>query len=154
MPKILFVCHGNICRSPMAEFIMRDLVTKAGLETFFFIASAATSNEELGNPVYPQAKLKLAEHNIDCSGKTARQLVTEDYKNFDLLIGMDNSNIQNMYNFFHGDSLKKIKLLLDYTSNPGEIADPWYTRNFEQAWNDIENGCTHLLKKLQREIQK
>ena len=145
MVKILFVCHGNICRSPMAEFIMKDLVKKAGLEKDFSIASAATSTEEIGNPVYPPARRKLAEHGISCAGKTARQLRREDYERFDLLIGMDRANIRNMGRICGGDPDGKIYLLLDYASRPGrEVADPWYTGDFGATWRDVEAGCRRL----------
>ena len=125
MVKILFVCHGNICRSPMAEFVMKDLVRKAGLETQFTIRSAATSSEELGNPVYPPARRKLAEHGISCGGKTASQLRREDYTEYDLLIGMDQANLRNMRRICGGDAEGKIRLLMDYTDRPGDVADPW-----------------------------
>ena len=127
MTKILFICHGNICRSPMAEFVMKDLVRKAGLEESFYIESAATSREELGNPVYPPARRKLAEHGISCQGKTARQLTREDYQSFDLLVGMDWVNLRNMERICGGDPQGKLHLLLDYTARPGQVADPWYT---------------------------
>ena len=127
MTKILFICHGNICRSPMAEFVMKDLVRKAGLEESFYIESAATSREELGNPVYPPARRKLAEHGISCQGKTARQLTREDYQSFDLLVGMDWANLRNMERICGGDPQGKLHLLLDYTARPGQVADPWYT---------------------------
>ena len=148
MIKILFICHGNICRSPMAEFIMKKLVTNAGLADEFSIASAATSSEELGNPVYPPARRKLAEHGISCSGKTARRINSEDYKQYDLLIGMDNANMRNMNRTFGGDPDKKLKMLMDYTSRPGEVSDPWYTDNFDRAYADIEEGCRGLLSAL------
>ena len=148
MIKILFVCHGNICRSPMAEFIMKDLVRKAGLTEQFEISSAATSAEELGNPVYPMARRKLAEHGIDCSGKTARQLKNRDYEKYDLLIGMDHANIRNMYRICGGDFADKMHLLMDYTAHPGEVADPWYTRDFDTAWRDLLDGCRGLLDYL------
>lgn len=148
MMKILFVCHGNICRSPMAEFIMKDLVRKAGLTEQFEISSAATSAEELGNPVYPMARRKLAEHGIDCSGKTARQLKNRDYEKYDLLIGMDHANIRNMYRICGGDFADKMHLLMDYTAHPGEVADPWYTRDFDTAWRDLLDGCRGLLDYL------
>lgn len=149
MTKILFVCHGNICRSPMAEFVMKDLVKKAGLEDQFQIASAATSTEEIGNPVYPPARRKLAEHGISCSGKTARQLKSEDCEQYDLLIGMDRANLRNMRRICGGDSDGKIKLLLDYTDHPGDVADPWYTGDFETTWRDVLAGCQGLLDSLQ-----
>ena len=121
MIKILFVCHGNICRSPMAEFVMKDLVRKAGLESQFQIASAATSTEEIGSPVYPPARRKLAEHGINCSGKTARQLTRADYDRYDLLIGMDNANLRNMRRICGGDSDGKIRLLLEFRSEERRV---------------------------------
>lgn len=151
MTKILFVCHGNICRSPMAEFVMKDLVKKAGLEERFQIASAATSTEEIGNPVYPPARRKLAEHGIDCAGKTARQLTKADYARYDLLIGMDRANIRNMNRICGGDTDGKIKLLLDYTDRPGDVADPWYTGDFDATWRDVLAGCGGLLRAIKEE---
>lgn len=148
MTKILFVCHGNICRSPMAEFVMKDLVRKAGRESEFEIASAATSSEELGNPVYPPARRKLAQHGIACSGKTARQLTKHDYEYWDLLIGMDQANLRNMRRLFPDDPGRKLHLLLDYTDRPGEVADPWYTGDFEATWTDVLEGCQGLLRQL------
>ena len=148
MIKILFVCHGNICRSPMAEFIMKDLVRKAGLTDQVEISSVATRAEELGNPVYPMARRMLAEHGIDCSGKTARQLKNRDYEKYDLLIGMDHANIRNMYRICGGDFADKMHLLMDYTAHPGEVADPWYTRDFDTAWRDLLDGCRGLLDYL------
>ncbi len=149
MTKILFVCLGNICRSPMAEFVMKDLVERAGLAGTFSIASAATSSEEAGNPVYPPARRKLAEHGIQCAGKTSRQLRAEDYGKYDLLIGMDGRNMRNMERICGGDPEGKIHLLMDYTDRPGEVADPWYTGDFERAWQDILEGCEGLLAHLQ-----
>lgn len=146
MTKILFVCHGNICRSPMAEFVMKDLVKKAGLEDQFQIASAATNTEEIGNPVYPPARRKLAEHGINCAGKTARQLTKADYAQYDLLIGMDRANIRNMNRICGGDPYGKIKLLLDYTDRPGDVEDPWYTGDFDATWRDVLEGCRELLR--------
>ena len=146
MTRILFVCHGNICRSPMAEFIMKDLVKKAGLESQFHIASAATSTEELGSPVYPPARRKLAEHGIDCAGKTARQLRREDYGQYDLLIGMDRANLRDMRRICGGDPEGKLHLLMEYTDRPGDVADPWYTGDFEQTWRDVLAGCKGLLR--------
>ena len=148
MVKILFVCHGNICRSPMAEFVMKDLVKRAGRNREFEIASAATSREELGNPVYPPARRKLREHGIDCAGKTARQIVRRDYGDYDLLIGMDEANLRNMRRCFGGDPAGKLRLLMDYTDRPGEVADPWYTGDFEAAWRDVLEGCRGLLASL------
>ena len=149
MKKILFVCHGNICRSPMAEFIMKDLIQKAGLEDQFYIASAATSTEETGNPVYPPARRKLAEHGIGCAGKTARQLTKGDYSQCDLLIGMDSANLRNMRRICGGDPNGKIHLLMEYTDRPGDVADPWYTGDFEATWQDVLAGCSGLLEHLQ-----
>ena len=146
MTRILFVCHGNICRSPMAEFVMKDLVQKAGLEAQFHIESAATSTEEIGNPVYPPARRKLAEHGIDCAGKTARQLTNADYDQFDLLIGMDQANLRNMHRICGGDFAGKLHLLMDYPGPPGDVADPWYTDDFETTWRDVLAGCEGLLR--------
>ena len=146
--KILFVCHGNICRSPMAEFVMKDLVKKAGHEDRFVIESAATSTEEIGNGVYPPARRKLAEHGIGCQGKTARQMTRSDYGRFDLLVGMDAWNIRNMRNICGGDPDEKIKMLMDFTRRPGDVADPWYTGDFESTWRDVLEGCQALLDKL------
>ena len=148
MKKILFVCHGNICRSPMAEFIMKRLVADAGREEEFEIASAATSTEEIGHPVYPPARRKLAEHGISCAGKTARQLTRRDYEHYDLLIGMDRYNLANMRRMCGGDPDGKIHLLLDYTDHPRDVADPWYTDNFDATWRDCLEGCTALLQTL------
>ena len=148
MIKILFVCHGNICRSPMAEFVMKDLVKQAGREKDFEIASAATSSEEIGNPVYPPARRKLAQHGIDCSGKTARQLTQADYAHWDLIIGMDHANLRNMRRLFPEDQEHKIHLLMDYTVRPGQVADPWYTGDFETTWQDVLEGCQGLLNTL------
>ena len=150
MKKILFVCLGNICRSPMAEFVMKDLVRKAGLEWKYEIASAATSGEELGNPVYPPARRKLAEHGISCGGKTARRITAEDYQEYDLLICMDRMNLRNMRRIWDGDPEGKIHLLMDYTDRPGEVADPWYTGDFEETWRDVREGCQGLLEELER----
>lgn len=148
MINVLFVCHGNICRSPMAEFVMKRLVREAGREQEFSIASAATSTEEIGNPVYPPARRKLAEHGISCDGKTARQLCCRDYDRYDLLIGMDRANIENMRRICGGDPAGKIRLLMSYTSRPGEVADPWYTGDFEATWQDVLEGCRGLLIEL------
>ena len=150
MTKILFVCHGNICRSPMAEFVMKDLVKQAGLESQFHIESAATSTEEIGNPVYPPARRKLAEHGIDCAGKTARQLTRADYSRFDLLIGMDRANLRNMHRICGGDPDGRLHLLMDYTDHPGDVADPWYTDDFETTWRDVLAGCRGLLDTLKK----
>ena len=148
MVKILFVCHGNICRSPMAEFVMKDMVHKRGLDSEFEIASAATSREEIGNPVYPLARRKLAEKGIGCTGHHARQITKSDYAQNDLIVCMDHSNIRNTLRITGGDPDHKIVLLLDYTSRVGEeVADPWYTGNFDDTWTDVVEGCTALIEK-------
>ena len=152
MIKILFICHGNICRSPMAEFVMKDLVRSEGLGDRFDIASAATSTEELGRPVYPPARKIMAEHGISCSGKTARQLRREDYGRYDYLIGMDNSNMRGMHRICGGDPQGKMSLLLDHTPRPGEVADPWYYGNFEQTWEDVNLGCRCLLEEIKKDM--
>ena len=146
MTKILFVCHGNICRSPMAEFVMNDLLQRAGLSGCAQVASAAVSAEELGNPVYPLARRKLAEHGIRCDGKTARLLQAADYQTYDLLIGMDRRNLEAMRRICGSDPDHKLCLLLDFTAQPRDVADPWYTRDFEQTWLDITAGCTAMLQ--------
>ena len=146
--RILFVCHGNICRSPMAEFVMKDLVEKAGVAQQFLIESAATSTEEIGNSVYPPARRKLAEHGISCQGKTARQMTRLDYGRYDLLIGMDSWNIRNMRAISGGDPEGKIRMLMDYTNRPGDVADPWYTGDFEATWRDVLESCEALLSQL------
>ncbi len=132
----------------MAEFVMKDLAKQAGCEEDFYIESAATSTEEIGNEVYPPAKRKLAEHGIGCKGKTARHMTRKDYERFDLLIGMDTWNIRNMTRICGGDPEGKIQMLLDFTNRPGDVADPWYTGNFEATWRDVLEGCTCLLKQL------
>lgn len=148
MIKILFVCLGNICRSPMAEFVMKQLVAQAGREAEFSIASAGTSAEEAGNPVYPPVKKLLTAHGIDCSRKTARQLTASDYDEYDLLIGMEAANLRAMQRVFSGDKAGKLHLLRDYTAHPGDITDPWYTRDFEATWRDVQAGCAGLLETL------
>ena len=148
MTKILFICHGNICRSPMAEFVMKDLVEKAGLAARFRIASAATSRDEIGNPVYPPVRRKLAEHGIACGGHAARQLTRQDYDAYDLLIGMDSANLRDMRRICGGDPADKLRLLLDYTGRPADVADPWYTGDFDATWRDVLAGCQGLFKEL------
>ena len=150
MIKILFVCHGNICRSPMAEFVMKDLVNKKGMADQFEIASAATSTEEIGNPVYPPAKRKLKEHGISCEGKTARQMTKEDYAYYDYIIAMDRLNLRNMTRFAGNDPDNKVSLLMDFTNHPGDVADPWYTGDFDATWNDVYEGCVGILNRLSR----
>ena len=148
MKKILFICHGNICRSPMAEFVMKHLVSTAGISAEFEIASAATSREELGNPVYPPVRKLLDSLGIDCRGKYARQLTRDDYDRFDILIGMDNANIRNIHRICGGDPHGKISRLLDHTAAPGEVADPWYSGDFVTTWNEVYSACQALLEKL------
>lgn len=149
MARVLFVCHGNICRSPMAEFVMKDLVRKVRVESQFHIESAATSTEEISNPVYPPARRKLAEHGIGCAGKTARQLTRADYDAFDLLIGMDRANLRNMNRICGGDPDGKIHLLMEFAGNPkAEVADPWYTGDFEATWQDVLEGCRGILREV------
>jgi protein-tyrosine phosphatase len=153
MVKILFVCHGNICRSPMAEFVMKDMVQKAGAADDFFIASAATSTEEIGNPVHHGTRNRLAREGISVAGKYARQMTQRDYEEYDYLIGMDHWNLRNMQRITGPDTDNKLSLLLDYTDRAGaDIADPWYTGNFEETYNDIVEGCTALLRNLGYEI--
>lgn len=151
MIKILFVCHGNICRSPMAEFVMKQLADEAGLSGEFEIASAATSSEELGSGVYPPVRRLLLHHGIDPAGKTARQMTRSDYSRSDLLIGMDSANVRRMLTICGGDPAHKIVRLLDYTDTPRDISDPWYTRDFEQTWQDVQAGCRGLMDHLIRQ---
>lgn len=153
MIKILFVCHGNICRSPMAEFVMKNLTAARGLSDQFYIASAATSSEEIwngiGNPVYPPARAKLAEHGIACGGKRAVQLRREDYAQYDYLIGMDSANIRNMHRMLGGDPEGKIFKLLSFAGSDRDISDPWYTGDFDATYRDVVEGCEALLARLQ-----
>ena len=152
MTKIMFVCHGNICRSPMAEFIFKDMVSKAEISDEFEIFSSATSTEEIwngiGNPVYPPAKRELEKHGIKCDGKRAVQLKKSDYENYDLFIGMDSANIRNMTRILDGDPKNKIRKLMNYTERGGDVADPWYSDRFDIAYKDIYDGCKALLEEL------
>lgn len=155
MIKILFICHGNICRSPMAEFVLKDMVSKRGIENRFEIASAATSTEEIwngvGNPVYPPAKAELAKHGISCDGKRAVQLKPSDYDYYDYLIGMDSMNIKNIERMTGHTGGDKIKLLLEYAGSHDSIRDPWYSNRFDETYNDVVRGCTAFFKYLENE---
>ena len=148
MYKILFVCHGNICRSPMAEFVMKDLVEKCGKSDDFLIESRATSTEEIGNPVHQGTRRKLAEHGISCSGKRAVQLRKSDYEKYDLLICMDDWNVRNTLRIIVSDPQNKVRKLLSFAGESGDITDPWYTGNFDETYDDVLRGCTALLEKL------
>ena len=154
MIRIMFVCHGNICRSPMAELIFKNLVNKKGITDRFAVSSSATSTEEIwngvGNLIYPHAKEELLRHGISCDGKRAVQLQREDYGRYDLFIGMDSANIRNMHRILGGDSEGKISKLLDYTAHPRDVADPWYSDRFDIAYRDIYEGCEALLAFLER----
>lgn len=146
--RILFVCLGNICRSPMAEFILKDLVAKRGRSHDFFIASAGTSDEEEGNPVYPPVKRLLQRNGMDCSTKRARKIVRSDYAEYDLIVGMETRNVETMRRFFGGDPNGKLLRLLDETDQPHDVADPWYTRDFDLTYREIRLGCLSLLNRL------
>ena len=149
MIKVLFVCHGNICRSPMAEFVFRDLVQKRGMGNQLHIASAATSTEELGNPVHRGTVNKLKEYGISTAGKYAVQLKKKDYREYDYLIGMEERNRRNMLRILGKDPEKKVSLLLDYADEHGDIADPWYTGNFDITYRDVVRGCEGFLTYLE-----
>lgn len=148
MIKILFICLGNICRSPMAEFLFKDMVAKRGLADKFYIASAATSSYEIGNPVHPGTRNKLAQYGIGVAGKTAVQLTKADYDKYDYLIGMESSNIRNILRIVGSDRRHKVYKLLQFAGSERDIADPWYTGNFDVTYNDIHEGCTALLEYL------
>ena len=149
MQKILFICHGNICRSPMAEFLLKDIVNKRGLADAFEIASAATSREEIGNPVHYGTRTKLAQFGISVAGKHAVQVTKRDYEHYDLLLVMDSNNIRNLRRVIGEDTQNKVHLLLDYTERKGEsIADPWYTGDFDVTYDDIMEGLAGLLEQL------
>lgn len=154
--KIMFVCHGNICRSPMAEFIFRDMINRNGLGNKISVASCATSTEEIwgdiGNPVYPPAKAELAKHGLSCEGKRAVQLRKSDYEKYDLFIGMDKMNIRNMYRILGSDPDDKIRKLMEYTDRGGDVADPWYSGRFDVAYRDIYDGCEGLLNSIKGEL--
>ena len=153
MKRIMFVCHGNICRSPMAEFIFKDMLRKQRIDQCYVVASSATSTEEIwngiGNPVYPPAKAELLKHGITCDGKRAVQLKKSDYDKYDIFLAMDSMNIRNIGRIFGSDPLGKVHKLMDLTDRPGDVADPWYTGNFDVTYKDIYEGCSALLKKLE-----
>ena len=152
MIKILFVCHGNICRSPMAEFVMKEKLKRLGLEDRFFVASAATTEEEIwngqGNPVYPPAKKMLAAHGISCAGKRAVLMTRYDYRKYDLIVGMDRENMSDMRRICGGDPDGRLSLLMDYTDTPGSVADPWYTGDFQRTYDDVVRGVDGMIEAL------
>lgn len=148
MIKVLFVCHGNICRSPMSQYVLQDMVSRRHISDEFYIDSAATSREEIGNGVHYGTRGKLREEGIPCGNHKARQMTKRDYEDFDYLIGMDNANLRNMKRILGGDPDGKIYRLLDFTDRPGEIADPWYTGNFDDTYEDVKTGCEGFLKAL------
>ena len=150
MTKILFICHGNICRSPMAEFVMKELVRRAGLEHEFLIESAATSREEIGNDIHYGTRQKLIEQNIPFSRRAARQITRADYDMYDWLVAMDDENIFYMNRCWSPDPEHKIVRLLSFAGKTRDIADPWYTGNFDQTYDDIMEGCTAFLNKLRK----
>ncbi len=155
MKRIMFVCHGNICRSPMAEFIMKDIVKRRGIAEDFVIASSATSTEEIwgdiGNPVYPPAREELLSIGISCEGKRAVQLKKSDYDKYDLFVGMDSMNIRNMYRILGNDPEGKIHKLMEFTDRGGDVADPWYTGNFDVTRRNVCEGCEALLEYILNE---
>lgn len=151
MISILFVCHGNICRSPMAEFLLKHMVKEKGMAGQFQIDSAATSTEEIGNPVHYGTRRKLAQYGISVAGKTAVRMQKRDYDFYDYLIGMDDANIRNMCRIAGGDPDRKICKLLEFAGSTRDIADPWYTGNFDETYDDILEGCEAFLEKLQRD---
>ncbi len=148
MTKILFICHGNICRSPMAEFVLKHMAAQAGAADQFYIESAATSREEIGNDTHPGTKKMLAEHSIPCSKRRARQITKNDYESFDYIIGMDDANTRNITAICGGDPQGKVFKLLDFAGKDRDIADPWYTGNFEETYADVSEGCKALLESL------
>ena len=152
MIRVLFICHGNICRSPMAEYVFKDVVRKNPKinDDEFYIASAATSYEEIGNPVYPMAKAELAKHGIGCSGHAARKLVKADFTEFDYLVAMEDYNLRNIRREFGQELASQVSLLLDYTDTPGDIDDPWYTRDFGKTYREIKAGCEGLLYHIEK----
>ena len=151
--KILFVCHGNICRSPMAEFVFRKMAAERGVAHRFEVESRATSSEELGNPVYPPARAELKKHGISCDGKYAIQLTRADYGKYDLIVGMDSANIRNMHRLFGSDPEGKIKRLMDYTHRQSDVADPWYSGEFDVTYRDVSEGCEALMEHCLSEME-
>ena len=151
--RILMVCHGNICHSPMAEYVMRDMVRKAGLEDRFHIESAATSYEEIGNPVYPPARRELERHGIGCRGHAARHMEREDYADFDWLVGMEPVNLRNMQRICGGDPEGKMRLLMSFAGSNEAIDDPWYTGRFGEVYAQIETGCRAMLAALRPDLR-
>ncbi len=153
MIKVLFVCHGNICRSPMAEFILKDMVKKASVADQFYIASAATSTEEIGNPVHHGTRERLAREGISVAGKKAVQLRKRDYGQYDFLIGMDQWNIRNMLRMLGGDPQRKIYKMMDFAGKDRDVADPWYTGDFEATYQDVKAGCEGLLRQIMQNVR-
>ena len=155
MYRIMFVCHGNICRSPMAEFVFKKLISERGIERKYGVSSCATSREEIwgnvGNPVYPPARAELRKHGINCDGKHAVQIKKEDYSVYDLFVCMDSRNVSNAMRILGGDPENKLRKLMDYTSCGGDVADPWYTGRFDVTYRDIYEGCEALLASLENE---
>ncbi len=152
MIKIMFVCHGNICRSPMAEFIFKKMINERGLDSEYFVSSSATSTEEIGNGIYPPAKRELSARGVEFSPhKRAVQLRRDDYENYDLFVGMDSANIRNMKCIFGSDPEGKIRKLMDYTDKGGDVSDPWYSDRFDIAYRDIYAGCLCLLNDLEND---
>ena len=154
MIRILFVCHGNICRSPMAEFVLRDMVERQGWAERVAVESAATSTEEIGNPVHPGTREKLRQAGISCQGKRARQIRPEDYERFDWIVGMDDWNMRNLRRMFPGAPKGKLHKLLDFCGTGSDVADPWYTGNFDATWQDVQRGCREMMKQMEKELTK
>ena len=152
MIRVLFVCHGNICRSPMAEFIMKDIVKKAGLDEKIEISSVAATQDEIGNDMYPPAKRKLEEMGIPYTRRAARSFTSADYEKYDVIVGMDEENREDLLHLTQGDPKKKLKQLMDFTDTPKEVADPWYTGNFNETYEDILRGTTGLLQALRKQM--